>query len=169
MYLLWRMALKWNIVYAVYTNTYTYTCTYVYVYVYMYMYTYMYLYKYIAGDPNAKCQILKSWLLGLVVNGDWGAWASWSGCSRTCGGGYRSRTQECNSPLPANRGTYCSGSSSDTQSCNTAICVGKNTVVLRWCSKQYRCLYWLPWTVIFGSFIGLKFTRSQKAGCLIGS
>ena len=75
-----------------------------------------------------------NWLLCLTVNGAWGTWTWWSGCSATCGGGYRSRTRQCNSPPPANGGSYCSGSPHDIDSCNTACCPqtgGKKQLAIR--------------------------------------
>ena len=76
-------------------------------------------------------QNTKSWLFGLTVNGAWGAWTLWSGCSHTCGGGYRSRTRQCNSPAPSNGGSNCNGIPFDIGSCNSAICLlpaGKNDI-----------------------------------------
>ncbi|XP_071102012.1 coadhesin-like [Haliotis cracherodii] len=71
-----------------------------------------------------------------------GAWASWTiastgTCSLTCGGGQRSisRVRTCTNPSPANGGSTCPGSSSDTQSqsCNTSPCPVDGT--------------WASWTV----------------------
>ena len=43
------------------------------------------------------------------VDGQWGDWRKWSACSRSCGGGIRSRARECDGPAPANGGLYCKG------------------------------------------------------------
>ncbi|EDO46935.1 predicted protein, partial [Nematostella vectensis] len=40
-------------------------------------------------------------------DGGWGAWTSWSLCSKTCGGAVVTRTRECNSPEPSNGGKPC--------------------------------------------------------------
>lgn len=58
----------------------------------------------------------------IVVDGAWGDWTSWGGCSTTCGGGRQSRSRICDNPRPANGGKTCSGSSADFQDCNTAAC-----------------------------------------------
>ena len=70
----------------------------------------------------------------MTVDGAWESWTRWSGCSATCGGGYRSRTRQCNSPPPANGGSYCSGSPHDIDSCNTVCCSqvhGKKQLAIR--------------------------------------
>ncbi|XP_065929593.1 ectin [Magallana gigas] len=60
--------------------------------------------------------------INIVVDGAWGDWTSWGGCSTTCGGGRQSRSRICDNPRPANGGKTCSGSSADFQDCNTAAC-----------------------------------------------
>uniref|UniRef100_A0A182PKP9 GON domain-containing protein n=1 Tax=Anopheles epiroticus TaxID=199890 RepID=A0A182PKP9_9DIPT len=55
-------------------------------------------------------------------NGGWGAWGSFSDCSRTCGGGIQSRTRKCNSPEPKHGGKYCTGWRIEYRPCNTQPC-----------------------------------------------
>ena len=50
-----------------------------------------------------------------AVEGSWTAWSSWNTCSSTCGTGSQSRTRSYTGGLP------CSGSSSDTQNCQSKI------------------------------------------------
>ena len=47
------------------------------------------------------------------VEGSWTAWSSWNTCSSTCGTGTQSRTRSYTGGLP------CTGSSSDTQNCQS--------------------------------------------------
>ncbi|XP_061184995.1 SCO-spondin-like [Saccostrea echinata] len=56
------------------------------------------------------------------IDGFWAGWGSWATCSETCGGGVQSRTRSCSNPTPQYGGAYCSGFSSDTQTCNTHNC-----------------------------------------------
>uniref|UniRef100_A0A674PLQ8 ADAM metallopeptidase with thrombospondin type 1 motif 14 n=1 Tax=Takifugu rubripes TaxID=31033 RepID=A0A674PLQ8_TAKRU len=57
-------------------------------------------------------------------DGSWGSWSKFGSCSRTCGGGIRSRSRQCNNPPPAYGGRDCPGSSFDYQMCNTEECAG---------------------------------------------
>ncbi|XP_034329440.2 SCO-spondin isoform X1 [Magallana gigas] len=57
-----------------------------------------------------------------IIDGSWGAWATWGACTKTCGGGRRSRSRFCTNPRPANGGLDCPGSSADFDDCNTGTC-----------------------------------------------
>ncbi|KAK9530281.1 hypothetical protein VZT92_011793 [Zoarces viviparus] len=57
-------------------------------------------------------------------DGSWGSWSKFSSCSRTCGGGVRSRSRQCNNPPPAYGGRDCAASAFDYQMCNTEECAG---------------------------------------------
>ncbi|KAK3095541.1 hypothetical protein FSP39_015906, partial [Pinctada imbricata] len=57
-----------------------------------------------------------------AVNGNWGSWGSYGGCTVTCGGGTKTRSRSCNNPAPAHGGQDCSGSGSSSASCNTHHC-----------------------------------------------
>ena len=57
-----------------------------------------------------------------VVNGGWGPWSSFSRCSKTCGGGLRTRTRRCDKPVPSTNGVNCPGSASHLQKCNIKTC-----------------------------------------------
>ena len=48
----------------------------------------------------------------------WNAWSSWGSCSKTCGGGTKTRTRT-HGP---NHGQECSGSPTSSTSCNTDDC-----------------------------------------------
>ncbi|CAL9698264.1 unnamed protein product [Knipowitschia caucasica] len=55
-------------------------------------------------------------------DGGWGQWTNWTQCSKTCGGGVRSRRRECDSPTPEGDGNYCEGLGTEVSSCNTLHC-----------------------------------------------
>ncbi|KAL2078584.1 hypothetical protein ACEWY4_026269 [Coilia grayii] len=57
-------------------------------------------------------------------DGGWSSWSKFGSCSRTCGGGVRSRSRQCNNPPPAYGGRDCPGSAFDYQMCNTEDCPG---------------------------------------------
>uniref|UniRef100_A0A8C9TJJ0 ADAM metallopeptidase with thrombospondin type 1 motif 20 n=1 Tax=Scleropages formosus TaxID=113540 RepID=A0A8C9TJJ0_SCLFO len=56
------------------------------------------------------------------VHGEWGPWGPYSACSRTCGGGTRSTSRDCNSPEPRNGGRFCVGRRMKFRSCDTEPC-----------------------------------------------
>ncbi|XP_042609013.1 A disintegrin and metalloproteinase with thrombospondin motifs 20-like [Cyprinus carpio] len=56
------------------------------------------------------------------VHGEWGPWGPYSVCSRTCGGGTRSTSRDCNKPEPRNGGRFCVGRRMKFRSCNTDPC-----------------------------------------------
>ncbi len=62
------------------------------------------------------------------VNGGWTEWSVWSDCPETCGNEDLIRTRSCTNPSPENNGTVCQGSNTETISCTTAQCPGKNTL-----------------------------------------
>uniref|UniRef100_UPI003AAB6866 A disintegrin and metalloproteinase with thrombospondin motifs 14 isoform X1 n=1 Tax=Centroberyx gerrardi TaxID=166262 RepID=UPI003AAB6866 len=57
-------------------------------------------------------------------DGSWGSWNKFGSCSRTCGGGVRSRSRQCNNPAPAYGGRDCPGSAFGYQMCSTEECAG---------------------------------------------
>jgi len=59
---------------------------------------------------------------GCPVNGNWGGWSGYSACSKSCGQGTQKRTRSCNNPPPANGGSSCPGSSSQTKRCQVKKC-----------------------------------------------
>ncbi|XP_072484791.1 A disintegrin and metalloproteinase with thrombospondin motifs 14 isoform X1 [Notamacropus eugenii] len=57
-------------------------------------------------------------------DGSWSSWTKFSSCSRTCGGGVRSRSRSCTNPPPAYGGRQCPGSMYEYQICNMEECGG---------------------------------------------
>nr|XP_005290755.1 hemicentin-1 isoform X1 [Chrysemys picta bellii] len=58
------------------------------------------------------------------VDGNWGTWQGWIGCSASCGGGEQTRTRLCTNPAPSNGGRPCPGDSSQLSRCNIQACPG---------------------------------------------
>ncbi|XP_058045217.1 A disintegrin and metalloproteinase with thrombospondin motifs 14 [Ahaetulla prasina] len=57
-------------------------------------------------------------------DGGWSSWSKFGSCSRTCGGGVRSRSRNCNRPPPAYGGRQCPGAMYEYQVCNAEECQG---------------------------------------------
>ena len=60
-----------------------------------------------------------------VVHGGWSVWGNYGSCSQSCGGGTKYRSRSCNAPSPQHGGNACSGSSSQSTTCNSITCLGK--------------------------------------------
>ncbi|XP_066920815.1 SCO-spondin-like isoform X2 [Clytia hemisphaerica] len=56
------------------------------------------------------------------VHGAWSSWGMFTACSKTCGGGSKSRSRLCNSPSPSYGGSKCAGKANDVQKCNSQAC-----------------------------------------------
>ncbi|XP_068441931.1 A disintegrin and metalloproteinase with thrombospondin motifs 15-like [Clinocottus analis] len=56
------------------------------------------------------------------VDGRWGKWGPFGGCSRSCGGGVQLAKRECDNPVPENGGKYCYGLRVKYRSCNLNTC-----------------------------------------------
>ncbi|OPJ84776.1 hypothetical protein AV530_016092 [Patagioenas fasciata monilis] len=57
-------------------------------------------------------------------DGSWSSWSKFGSCSRTCGGGVRSRSRSCDNPPPAYGGRNCPGATYEYQVCNAEECPG---------------------------------------------
>ncbi|XP_048584536.1 uncharacterized protein LOC5510519 isoform X1 [Nematostella vectensis] len=56
------------------------------------------------------------------VNGGWSDYSSWSSCTKSCGGGTRTRTRTCTNPKPSSGGKDCVGDDKQTRECGKAPC-----------------------------------------------
>ncbi|XP_078352920.1 A disintegrin and metalloproteinase with thrombospondin motifs 1-like isoform X2 [Oculina patagonica] len=57
------------------------------------------------------------------IDGGWGPWGTYGSCSRTCGGGVKYRSRQCNNPAPQYFGKPCQGSArGHFRMCNTQEC-----------------------------------------------
>ncbi|XP_068756342.1 matrilin-2-like isoform X2 [Montipora capricornis] len=57
------------------------------------------------------------------VDGGFTEWSDWSECSKTCGGGTKSRERECTNPTPQGNGRPCEGDTEETTQCNMQKCL----------------------------------------------
>ena len=64
-----------------------------------------------------------------IVNGNWGEWGGWSTCSTTCGNGILTKYRSCDSPSPANGGSYCPGNNYTTTQCFKQACPGIYVII----------------------------------------
>lgn len=55
------------------------------------------------------------------VDGQWGSWSAWN-CSRTCGNGVKTRSRDCDNPVPQHGGADCPGNNTDSDSCWAGTC-----------------------------------------------
>ena len=77
-----------------------------------------------------------------VVNGMWSNWTEFSECDAACGGGFKIRSRNCSSPMPANGGDLCVLSNSELPvrgnyeeeciTCNEFPCNGKRILENIW-------------------------------------
>lgn len=61
-----------------------------------------------------------------AIKGGWSDWTQWSGCSKTCGVGHRTRKRFCNNPSPKHNGTACDGENVEYEECKLSPCKGHN-------------------------------------------
>ena len=65
---------------------------------------------------------LNTFFFHLAPASEWGEWSSFGACSVTCGPGSRSRTRECENPVPKGGGEDCVGDDTSIESCNEGAC-----------------------------------------------
>ncbi|KAL4235872.1 Hemicentin-1 [Mactra antiquata] len=58
----------------------------------------------------------------MVVDGGWGAWSEWSACKETCGNTIRTRSRNCDDPIPAGGGLDCIGDKQQYDNCTLSPC-----------------------------------------------
>ncbi|XP_045352374.1 SCO-spondin-like [Leopardus geoffroyi] len=63
--------------------------------------------------------------------GGWGPWGPWSSCSRSCGGGLRSRMRACDQPPPQGLGDYCEGPQAQGEACQALPCPVTNCTTIQ--------------------------------------
>ncbi|KAM3875993.1 hemicentin-1 [Diretmus argenteus] len=71
---------------------------------------------------NLLGSVLVRVTLTVRVHGGYSEWMEWGPCSVSCGVGAQKRLRQCNNPLPANGGRHCTGSDTETRSCQGKPC-----------------------------------------------
>ncbi|WAR12731.1 HMCN1-like protein [Mya arenaria] len=61
--------------------------------------------------------------VGAALDGNWGEWQAWQGCSATCGTGSMRRYRNCDDPAPDFGGSPCEGDSFEQQECSSGALV----------------------------------------------
>ena len=85
----------------------------------------------------------------------WSEWGGWGECSRSCSGGYQSRTRTCSNPEPTEYGIICPGNDTEYRRCNTEACSCKTKYLMdvrekmkgqsRIAIKRHTCMpRWVP-------------------------
>ncbi|XP_071373120.1 hemicentin-1, partial [Centroberyx affinis] len=71
---------------------------------------------------NLLGSVLVRVALTVRVHGGYSEWMAWGPCSVSCGAGTQKKLRQCNNPLPANGGRHCTGSDTETRSCQGKPC-----------------------------------------------
>jgi len=73
---------------------------------------------------NYIYQLVKENTTSKVTNGGYSDWTSWTGCSKSCGGGVKARSRTCTNPSPSVGGKDCVhlGESEELTTCNNQAC-----------------------------------------------
>ncbi|XP_052812719.1 uncharacterized protein LOC128240228 isoform X2 [Mya arenaria] len=93
-------------------------------------------------DDSAGCK-LEKWTDVIVRGSEWLLWGSWSGCSQSCGTGYRTRSRDCSHPLT------CGTDESESMVCEYQPCKGhieKGTSTFGRISTNLHWSYWSAWS-----------------------
>nr|XP_044630662.1 SCO-spondin [Equus asinus] len=88
--------------------------------------------------PGPEAEEEPCLLPGCDRAGGWGPWGPWSSCSRSCGGGLRSRTRACDQPLPQGLGDYCEGPRAQGETCQVLPCPVTNCTAIQG-AEYSRC------------------------------
>ncbi|WAR09710.1 ECT-like protein [Mya arenaria] len=90
-------------------------------------------------DDSAGCK-LEKWTDVIVRGSEWLLWGSWSGCSQSCGTGYRTRSRDCSHPLT------CGTDESESMVCEYQPCKEKGTSTFGRISTNLHWSYWSAWS-----------------------
>lgn len=68
------------------------------------------------------------------VNGNWGRWAAWDACDKSCGYGKQKRKRTCSDPAPKFGGKTCPEADTQYRMCNMMACLDS-----RWRFCTFPC------------------------------
>ena len=77
-------------------------------------------------------------LTEILADCKWGPWDAWSFCTKTCGGGSRTKLRKI-VQIAVYGGSQCNGSNIETEICNEQICPGKLEFLIQ-CEKCVKKL-----------------------------
>ena len=84
-----------------------------------------------------------------TVDGNWTLFGNWTECSKSCGGGMKSRARKCTNPSPNHGGNNCFGNATEISSCNTEDCPGiyliSWTIYILYYKIQSVCVFVCVW------------------------
>ena len=94
------------------------------------------------NNPKKHCSDYKvRYCCKIESPSQWGTWSAWSKCTKTCGGGKRTRDRVCNKKKGAKQGCYMDGPDGDprfkeqTDTCNPLPC--PSMTVRKWRMARY--------------------------------
>lgn len=72
----------------------------------------------------SHCNLSACLILFLApVDGNWGRWAAWNACDKSCGYGKQKRKRTCSDPAPKFGGKTCPGPDTQFRMCNMMACL----------------------------------------------
>lgn len=99
---------------------------------------------------------------GTCANGAWSSYGSYTSCTLTCGGGTQYRTRTCTNPSPSGGGSSCSGSDTQSVSCNSDPCPATVSGDASWTPWEE----WSPCTIsCFNATANVTGIRTRERNC----
>ena len=94
----------------------------------------------------------------ILVDGWWESWSSWSECSASCDGGTQWRVRQCTGTMHG--GKDCEGLAGGKQACNTDVCPGENTIVLKLVVSEKARLFFILFCTNHRCHVSISVTKA---------